>query len=822
MLAWLSRTLQTEQDATAQSHSRKKLNVEILEAREVPATLSLTGGILSVVGTPLDDRIAISLDTALNQVVVQDNGNVIGRFASASVTSLQVATGNGNDRIQVTEDVKQPAVLDGGNGKNTIIAGGGATTLIGGTGDSKLGGGTGASNFVGGSGNELIVGGTGTNTGSTGGDFNNVQRVNASNTITTNPNDIVLINNPNPSTVSSQSTTVITADEVRLLLLRATAASRSTDAIIAITDRNGRILGVLVEDGVDANIRNNPEQLTFAVDGAVALARTGAFFANNQAPLTSRTVAFISQSPITQREVESNPNDTNPNSTVRGPGYVAAVGANAHFPPGVPNTPEVDLVGIEHTNRDSLIHPGADGIKGTADDVKLPYRFNINPAFVPAGKQIFAPESYGFSSGIMPTAQARGIGTLPGGIPLYKNGELVGGIGVFFPGKTGYATEENSATSATYDPTKPDRAYEAEYIAFAAAGGSSGANASVGTIAGIPALPNFNLPNGRIDLVGITLDIFGPGGNEGVNRLLSLGQGLGVGTVAGSFIPVTAGADNTPGNADDVLLQGGLTVPDGWLVAPHDGVGITAAEVTQIITEGIEQAYKTRAAIRLPLNSSTRMVLAVTDRNGEVVGLFRMPDATIFSIDVAVAKARNVNYYADPEKLQPIDQLPGIAPGIAFTNRTFRFLSLPRYPSGAEGSPAGYFSVFTDGGVNPTNGLQVGPRLPASAYTSVFGHDSFNPQTNFRDKTNILNQNGIVFFPGSAPLYRSTATGGITLKGGFGVSGDGVDQDDVVTTLGQVGFEPKNGVLRSDEIIFRGVRLPYQKYDRNAQGGLVG
>jgi hypothetical protein len=125
--------------------------------------------------------------------------------------------------------------------------------------------------------------------------------------------------------------------------------------------------------------------------------------------------------------------------------------------PNVADTPPVDLFGIEHTNRDSIINPGPDHIKGTADDVTLSGRFNINPAFVPPGQTLTPPESYGFISGILPSAQARGIATLPGGIPLFKQGELVGGIGVFFPGTTGYATAENSSLSATYNPALPDR-----------------------------------------------------------------------------------------------------------------------------------------------------------------------------------------------------------------------------------------------------------------------------------------------------------------------------------------------------------------------------
>ena len=40
-------------------------------------------------------------------------------------------------------------------------------------------------------------------------------------------------------------------------------------------------------------------------------------------------------------------------------------------------------------------------------------------------------------------------------------------------------------------------------------------------------------------------------------------------------------------------------------------------------------------------------------------------------------------------------------------------------------------------------------------------------------------QNGIQIFPGSVPIYR-----GGTLVGGIGVSGDGIDQDDMISFLG--------------------------------------
>src|SRR5262249_58509587 len=117
---------------------------------------------------------------------------------------------------------------------------------------------------------------------------------------------------------------------------------------------------------------------------------------------------------------------------------------------------------------------------------------------IPPGVHLTPPESYGFLTGIFKNGQSRGIGTLPGGIPIFKkvdnNTQLVGGIGIFFPGKTGFASEENSNLSADYNPAKPDRAMEAEYDAFAAVGGSVGAGHPIGTIAGIAPVPGIGLP----------------------------------------------------------------------------------------------------------------------------------------------------------------------------------------------------------------------------------------------------------------------------------------------------------------------------------------
>ena len=106
----------------------------------------------------------------------------------------------------------------------------------------------------------------------------------------------------------------------------------------------------------------------------------------------------------------------------------------------------------------------------------------------------------------------------------------------------------------------------------------------------------------------------------------------------------------------------------------------------------------------------------------------------------------------------------------------------------------------------------LGNPIPASMFKSVLGFDAFHQARNFHDPDNLANQNGIVFFPGSSPLYKSSI-----LVGGFGISGDGVDQDDVVTFAGQgdLGAPPQK---KADQVFYRGVRLPFQKFNRNPQG----
>jgi Haem-degrading len=73
--------------------------------------------------------------------------------------------------------------------------------------------------------------------------------------------------------------------------------------------------------------------------------------------------------------------------------------------------------------------------------------------------------------------------------------------------------------------------------------------------------------------------------------------------------------------------------------------------------------------------------------------------------------------------------------------------------------------------------------------------------------------NGITVFPGGFPLYRN----GVVI-GAVGISGDGVDQDDIVGISATAGFQAPLAI-RADAFTVGGARLPYAKIPRNPDIG---
>ena len=481
---------------------------------------------------------------------------------------------------------------------------------------------------------------------------------------------------PDPPAATQSASVTLSATDVGNIVQAAAVAVSPTTMVIAVVDRAGDVLALYRKPDAPASVMGNFGAQVNANDVAVGLARTGAFFSNNQAPLTSRTVRFIS---------------------------------GIHFPPGVMNAANAALYGIENTNRGCTLSSEleASGLKPSS---------SINGGF-----------GAGIITGKADINDSDPNAVNPGGVPIFSGSVLVGGVGV-----------------AGVSPSV------AEFAAVVAASSNGFSLAPVPTPA-----------PGEVFLDGVALPIVSQ---------TTAPTGVGAGAFSGSYaIAPTAGS----------------AAPEGDLVTAAAGPvgGLAAADVTQILNNAEATANQTRAGIRLPLGSRTRMVIAVADLDGTIIGLRRMADATVFSVDVAASKARNMVYFNSASRTAA--DLQQVPMGTAVTNRTISFGAQPLFPPGINGSSAGpFFNLYMQDTANPcTQGFQTGA---ANA-----------------------NRSGIVFFPGSAGLYRNGV-----LVGGLGVSGDGVEQDDYVTAGGAAGFDaPAN--IRADQISINGVRLPYFKFPRN-------
>jgi uncharacterized protein GlcG (DUF336 family) len=389
----------------------------------------------------------------------------------------------------------------------------------------------------------------------------------------------------------------LAANEVAEILTNAARSLNLSNITIAVTDRPGNILGIFRKPGANGSDD----------DLAVSLARTGAFFSNNQAPSSSRTVRNIS---------------------------------GVHFPLGVLFTPNGALYGIENTNRGCELNVMFDPGKV------------VPPAKKVAGGPCNSANQSGCGLGIT-TGKANDKDTNqnavnPGGIPIYRGCTVVGGIGV-----------------AVRDPLNPLRLLpnHAEFAAF------------TGAFTKIPKAVQFQ----PVPAIGIALP-----------DLVVFLDGIALPFVEQTTRPLGTKADSPP--AGNIMFgpfagQAGSEI-EGYLVSPQAGTFLTQAQVAKIVNRAIRTAKRTRAAIRLPTGRRTKMVIAVGDIDGTILALYRMPDATVFSIDVAVAKARNVVYFSGPDPNVQIFDLPGVPAGTAVTNRTISFGSQPFFPPGNRRFPS--------------------------------------------------------------------------------------------------------------------------------------
>jgi uncharacterized protein GlcG (DUF336 family) len=245
--------------------------------------------------------------------------------------------------------------------------------------------------------------------------------------------------------------------------------------------------------------------------------------------------------------------------------------------------------------------------------------------------------------------------------------------------------------------------------------------------------------------------------------------------------------------------------------------------VTQILSTAVALANRVRAAIRQPIGSNARVTISVVDTNGAVLGIFRQLDAPVFGLDVAVQKARTTNFFARADAAAKLSgagfgsyvsraSTDGLSlnGGIAFSDRAIGFLHRPLFPDGINGTLAGPFSSqLADW--SPFNvGLQldlVRTALlspPMMCKTAAFTKRSMMPPCPCTDIPEV--KNGIQIFAGALPIYRNGV-----LIGAIGVSGDGIEQDDIIAAAGADAFAPVPAI-RSDQIFVRGVRLPFLKF----------
>jgi len=606
-----------------------------------------------------------------------------------------------------------------------------------------------------------------------------------------------------------------------------------------VTDRVGNVLGVF-DMPVGAGLRpvtitsqrgiaagNGLEQVQQIFGGgspstrlaAIAKAITGAYLSSSGNAFTTRTASQIVQE---------------------------------HFNPGERYAPSGPLFGVQFSQL-----PCSD----------MAVRFSASSG-APTGE---------VSATVGPKRSPLGLSADPGGLPLYKSGEVVGGIGV------------ESDAIYTLDPNIRDLdSPDDEIIALAGQTGFAPprdiraarifvdgkslryTDAQTSSLLTDPTTASFAAVNGAVgSLVAV------PG-----YTAAAVVAGQAYGTVASGFA-----ADNTTvfdfvGRTVFILYDaaGNPRYPPIASISPATGSGgMTAAEVTTILGAALRIAYAARAQIRRPLGTSFAQVTAsVVDAYGNVLGVARTPDAPIFGTDVSLQKARTAAFFSSATAgaylgtfnsavlgtpagqnatgdtlasyVTAVRAFLGptaLADGTAFADRSGGNLSRPYFPDGivdrSNGPLSKPFRVWS-----PFNtGIQLDSVIDNLVEHILFAdgvtaapNDTVATCTKFDSTVSAANpfgrsrlSNGFQIFPGSVPIYRN----GVVI-GGIGVSGDGIDQDDMISFRGLydggvalgtgVGHAPP--ALRADNLAPQGshlrfVNCPYNPFlnsrTRNACSG---
>jgi len=576
----------------------------------------------------------------------------------------------------------------------------------------------------------------------------------------------------------------LTAADVQRIIAQgvAEAQAQGLPGSFAVVDRVGNVLAVFTMNGANPqlSVPRGPNGSTHdlqgvdvpgAVAGAIAKAVTGAYLSSGGNAFSTRTASMIVQE---------------------------------HFPPSVAarGLESGPLYGVQFSQL-----PCSD----------LAARFN----------GVAAANSF-----IGPKRSPLGLSADPGGFPLYKNGVVVGGIGVMADGVYGFDPEvqdddgdrEEAIALAAATGFQPPSSIRAERIAV----DGTTLRYSDADSTDVRSNPAGAAPFSAINGVAGQLTSV-RGYYDASNGVLA---GRAYGTEASGIRAATAAEFSNP---DAFVLTNGSGTNRFPIRAATDAVAqpLTAAEVRAILEEAFRVMSRARAQIRRPLDSRAQVTISVVDTNGAVLGIVRAPDAPIFGTDVSLQKARTAMFFSsafaaaelqanpDPDVAMFVAAArtffndPNALTGqFAFSDRANGNLSRPYFPDGELGRPPGPFSRHVQE-FNPfSTGLQS-----ALIEADVVGHAGFIlgagpdvPAMCTRNPNPRLLANGIQIFPGSVPIFR-----GSQLIGGIGVSGDGIDQDDMVSFLGLHNGGVRLGTLgnadpaiRADQIVVPvgvGVRL---------------
>ena len=451
-----------------------------------------------------------------------------------------------------------------------------------------------------------------------------------------------------------------------------------------------------------------------------------------------------------------------------------------------------------------------------------------------------------------PKRSPLGLSADPGGFPLYKSGTVVGGVGVLADGI--YTLD----TIVTDKDTDTDEA-----IALAA---TFGLAAPEDRRAHRLTVDGKTLRYSDADVTDLVAPTHTPPTFASINGAAGALQMVN-GYFAGTILAGTAFGQPASGIRPDTLDYPGLdafVLVDGTNTEryrPRAGTETSGAlsdsEVREILRGALKTANHARGQIRRPLGATARVTISVVDTNGVVLGITRSRDAPLFGIDVSLQKARSAAFFSSAQAASQLTALPdavylnggltalrnvpigqyvtamqsfeslpnALTDGqMAITSRTIGNLARVFYPDGIDGNPAGplakpmgQWSVFSTGvqldvaynALIAHVGFVLG-LVPTDVPMNCTGISGFN--AGFAQVAPIATlANGLQIFPGSAPIYRDR-----TLVGAVGVSGDGVDQDDMVAFLGLQdaanrvgGFGQAPMAMRADQTLPQGARLRY-------------